>query len=455
MAICHDSGVNGPPETRYVDLDDSEIAYQVVGDGEIDLLYFAGLGSHVDVLWDYEPSARFFTRLASFSRLLLFDRRGTGASAALPDGERSTWETWADDLVAVLDAAGSTGAAVFAEADAGPTAILFAALHPERVRALVLANTTACYLADDDYPIGVPPEIVELVVQNIRATWGTEKSVRMVRPDADDDLVRWAAKLLRAAAPPSVAAQQYRYIIESMDVRPMLPLVHAPTLVLHTRDQALLSIEHGRHLADHIRDATFVELPPSDGYFSEQGYDRVVDQVARFLTGQPHEVEVDRVLATLLFTDIVGSTTMAVSMGDRRWRTLLDQHDRAVRTELRRHRGREVKTIGDGFLASFDSPTRAIRCARAITEEAARIGLGVRAGLHAGECEVRGDDLGGVNVHIASRVASLAGSGEVLASASVEKLIAGSGVALVDRGEHTLRGVPDSWRLFQVDAVGS
>jgi class 3 adenylate cyclase len=444
--------VGEPPDTRYVDVDDSEIAYQVVGDGPIDLLYFAGLGSHVDVLWEYEPSARFFSRLASFSRLLLFDRRGTGASAPIRDAERSTWETWADDLLAVLDASGSSSTAIFAEADAGPTAILFAALHPERVRALILANTTSRYLVDDDYAIGLPRDMVEILVHGISATWGTKAAVRMVQPDAGDEVVRWAAKLMRAAAPPKVAAQQYRYILESMDVRAMLPLVHSPTLVLHNADQPFPPIGHGRHLATQIADATFVQLPPSDGYFSPRGYDRVVDEVARFL-GHAHEVESDRVLTTLLFTDIVGSTNMAVSMGDRQWRSVLDQHDRVVRAALGRYRGREVDTTGDGFLACFDSPSRAIRCARAIAEDAARIGVTVRAGLHAGECEVRGDNLGGVNVHIAARVAALAGAGEVLTSASVEKLVAGSGIVLRDRGDHALRGVPDRWQLFEVDAV--
>ena len=455
MTRCNDSGVREPPDTRYVEVDDSEVAYQVVGDGPFDLLYFAGLGSHVDVLWEYEPSARFFSRLATFSRLLLFDRRGTGASAPIRDAERSTWETWVDDLVGVVDAAASPGAAIFAEADAGPTAILYAALHPERVRALVLANTTARYLVDDDYPIGLPADTVDALVHGVRTTWGTKSAVRMVQPDAGDEVVRWAAKLMRAAASPKVAARQYRYIVESMDVRPMLGLVHAPTLVLHNSDQPFPPVSHGRHLAAHIDGATFVDLPSADGYFSDRGYDRVVGEVARFLTGQPDEVDADRVLTTLLFTDIVGSTNMAVSMGDRQWRSLLDRHDRIVRAALRRFRGREINTTGDGFLACFDSPSRAIRCARAVTEEAARIGVTVRAGLHAGECEVRGENLGGVNVHIAARVAALAGAGEVLTSASVEKLVAGSGIALVDRGEHVLRGVPERWQLFEVESVGS
>ena len=259
-------------ETRYVAVGDADVAYQVLGDGPVDLLYFAGLGSHVDVLWEYGPSAAFLRRLASFSRLILFDRRGAGASDAVPNASISTWEAWADDAGAVLDAAGSERAWVFAEVDAGPTAILLAAMHPERVEKLVLANTSARYLVADDYPIGLRPELVDSIVAGIQQTWGTADAVRVVHPDADPELLNWMVKLLRASATPRSAAAQYRYILTSMDVREVLPLIQIPTLVLHTEAHALVPIEQGRYLAANIDGANLVELAPGETYFSPHGY---------------------------------------------------------------------------------------------------------------------------------------------------------------------------------------
>lgn len=437
-----------PPDTKYVTVGDADVAYQVVGDGPIDLLYFAGLGSHVDLLWDYAPSAAFFSRLASFSRLILFDRRGAGASDAVPNSPISTWEAWADDARAVLDAAGSQRASIFAEVDAGPTAILVAAMDPQRVHALVLANTTARYLVANDYPIGQPPETVDAIIDGIRHYWGTPDSVRMVHFDADPELVQWTVKLLRASATPHGAAAQYRYILNTLDVREVLPLVQTPTLVLHSEGHLLVPIEHGRYLAEHIAGAKFVELGGNESYFSPGGYRRVTDEVAQFITGQPLEVEIDRILTTVLFTDIVGSTELAASLGDASWRRLLDAHDRLVRDQLHRFRGREINTTGDGFLASFDGPARAIRCARAIAENARLLGIEVRSGLHTGECEVRDQDLSGITVHIAARIGAAAQGGEVLTSSTVKELVTGSGIEFAERGEQELRGVPGDWRLF-------
>ena len=439
------------PETRYVAVDDADVAYQVVGDGPVDLLYFTGLGSHVDMLWDYGPSAAFFRRLASFSRLILFDRRGAGASDAVPNSTISTWEAWADDARSVLDAAGSERAAVFAEMDAGPTAILLAAMHPERVERLVLANTSSRYLVADDYPIGLRPELVDIIVNGIQATWGTADAVRGVYPDADAELERWMVKLLRASATPRSAAAQYRYILTTMDVRDALPLIQTPTLVLHTEGHALLRIEHGRHLAANIDGAKLVELAEGETYFSEHGYSRVLDEIAEFVTGQRLEVEIDRILTTVMFTDIVGSTSHTASLGDHRWRTVLDAHDRMVRDQLRRFRGLEINTTGDGFFASFDGPARAILCARAIAAAARPLGIEVRAGLHTGECEVRGDDLSGLAVNTAARIGALASAGEVLTSSTVKDLVAGSAIPFTERGEHELRGVPGAWRLFAAE----
>jgi class 3 adenylate cyclase len=369
----------------------------------------------------------------------------------VPHSPISTWEAWADDARAVLDAAGSERASVFAESDGGPTAILLAAMHPARVDRLVLANTSSRYLVADDYPIGLRPELVDSIVEGIQATWGTPDAVRVVHRDADRELVRWMVKLLRASATPRSAAAQYRYILTTMDVRDALPLVQTPTLVLHTEGHSLVPIEHGQHLAANIEGARFVGLDAGETYFSPHGYSRVLDEIAEFVTGQHLEVEIDRILTTVLFTDIVGSTSLTASLGDRRWRTLLDAHDRMVRDQLRRFRGREINTTGDGFLASFDGPARAILCARAIAAAAEQLGLEVRSGIHTGECEVRGDDLSGLAVNTAARIGALAGPGEVLTSSTVKDLVAGTAIPFTERGEHELRGVPGTWRLYAAE----
>jgi class 3 adenylate cyclase len=450
--IGKDEVVEIPPETRYVAVGDAQVAYQVVGDGPIDLLYFAGLGTHIDLLWDYPPSVKFYSGLASFSRLILFDRRGTGASDAVPHSAIPTWEAWSEDIRAVLDAAGSDRAAIFAELDAGPIALLFAATHPERLQRLILANTSARFLRDDDYPAGLPAHSVDALVEIVGKTWGTPTVVRAFRPDADPELIRWNTKLLRAAATPRNAAAQYRYILSTLDVRRALPLIQTPTLVLHRRGHPFFPLEHGRYLASRIHAAQLVELQSDETYFSPPGYARVAEEVARFLTGERPPVEIDRVLTTVLFTDIVNSTGHAASLGDRQWRTVLDAHDRTVRGELRRFRGREIKTTGDGFVACFDGPARAIRCAQAIIDNVGPLGIAVRAGLHTGECELRDDDLGGLAVHIAARVGDLAIRGEVLTTSTVKDLVAGSGIEFADRGDHELRGVPGNWRLYSAAA---
>jgi class 3 adenylate cyclase len=378
----------------------------------------------------------------------MFDRRGAGASDPVPNSAISTWDGWADDALAVLDAVGSEDAAIFAEGDAGPTAILVAAMHPERVRALILADASARYLVADDYPIGLPPEQVEVFVKNIRQLWGTAASLRSVQPDADAELLRWGAKMLRASATPATAAAQYDHILTTTDVRRALPLVQAPALVLHTKGHPFLTLEHGRYLANKIADATLIELPHDETYFSSAGYTRVIDEVAAFLTGEHPAIEIDHILTTVLFTDIVGSTRAVVTMGDQRWRTLLDAHDRAVREQFRRFHGQEIKTTGDGFLASFDSPMRAIRCAQGVVAAAGSLGLEVRSGLHTGECQLRGRDLTGLTVHVADRIGQLAQAGEVLASSMVKQLVVGSDIDFAGRGECQLKGVPGRWELF-------
>jgi class 3 adenylate cyclase/pimeloyl-ACP methyl ester carboxylesterase len=436
------------PETSYATVGDADVAYQVIGDGPLDLLFCYGLGSHIDFMWQVPAIATFFHRLASFCRLILFDRRGTGASDGVPRTAVPTWEEWTEDIAAVLDATGSKQTALLGTLDAGTIAIMYAAMHPERVSSLVLLNAGARYTQADDYPAGVPPETADALIEGIATTWGTPEFVALANPSADSEFVQLVAPILRASATPRTAAAQYQYILRG-DVREVLPLVHVPTLVLHVTEQLLSPIHLGRYLAEHIDGATLVELPGGDLSFPPANH-VIADEVAEFLTGHRLIVEVDRILATVLFTDIVRSTQQAAALGDERWRSLLDAHDRAVREQLRRFRGREINTTGDGFVASFDGPARAIRCAREIIRVTKDLGIDLRAGLHTGECEVRGEDLGGLAVHIAARVATTASRGDLLVTAMVKDLVAGSGIEFNDTGEHELKGVPGLWKLFAV-----
>jgi class 3 adenylate cyclase len=437
------------PETQYVAVGDAQVAYQVVGDGPSDLLYCYGLGGHIDAFWETADGARVFGALASCARLIMFDRRGTGASDALPLNAIPTWEELTEDMSAVLAAVGSDRTAVMANLDVGPVAVLFAAMHPEIVSSLVLVNSAARYQLAEDYPVGVAPAAIDALVAMLASSWGTLELASLTNPDQADDpeWIRQAARMLRASATPRAAAAQYDYMLRSVDVRSALALVQTPTLVLHVRDNGFVPLALGQYLAANIEGATFVPLPGANiAYMS----DDAIGIVTEFLTGDAPEVEVDRVLTTVLFTDIVGSTQHAATFGDRRWRALLDAHDRAVREQLRRFRGREVNTTGDGFVAAFDGPARAIRCSLAISQATAAMDLPIRAGLHTGECELRGDDLGGLSVHIAARVSALSDPNEVLVSGTVKDLVVGSGIEFIDRGEHELKGVPGSWKLFAV-----
>ena len=437
------------PETRYVAVGDADVAYQVVGDGPLDLLYCYGLGSHIEHCWEIPGQSEYLNGLATFSRLIFFDRRGTGASDGVPLNAMPTWEEWTEDIEAVLGAAGSKRTAILATLDAGPIAILFAASHPEVVSALILVNTTARYLEADDYPIGASSDFVDAVVETFAKGYGTPELTRLFDPGRADDAewVRLVSKMVRSSATPRTAAAQYSYILRSFDVRHALPLIQAPTLVLQVSESPFLSVAQGRYIADHIEGATFIELP--GGNISMDAAPML--DIAEFLTGERPAIEVERILTTVLFTDIVGSTARAASLGDQRWRSLLDAHDRTVREQLRRFRGREINTTGDGFVISFDGPARAIRCALAISEATGKLGVDLRMGLHTGECEVRGDDLGGLAMHIAARVGALAAPGEVLVSGTVKDLVVGSGIEFADRGEHELKGVPGSWKLFAVE----
>jgi class 3 adenylate cyclase/pimeloyl-ACP methyl ester carboxylesterase len=429
---------------------DADVAYSLVGEGPVDLLYCYGLGSHLDYFWEYEMTRNVLLRLASFSRLIFFDRRGTGASDSVPGNAIPTWEEWAEDLDAVLDAAGSERAAVLASLDAAPIAMMYAAMHPERSSALVLVNATARFLWAEDYPVGMPEDAVDALVSWIREGWGTQDVALFSNPSSADDpeFRDFVSRIMRASATPRTAAAQYDHIVRN-DARDALPLIQVPTLVVHSRDNGLIPAAMSQYVADHIAHARFVDIPTADIGIAPFMMD-VADHIEEFLTGVRPAVPIERVLTTVLFTDIVGSTERAASLGDKRWRALLDTHDRVVRDELRHFRGVEVNTTGDGFIASFDGPARAIRCGRAIADATRAIGVDLRVGLHTGECEVRGDDLGGMAVHIAARVAATAAPSEVLVSNTIKELVVGSDIEFADRGEHELKGVPGSWRLFAV-----
>jgi class 3 adenylate cyclase len=439
------------PETTYARMGDDRIAYQVLGDGP-DLVLTLGAFGHVDLQWEDPATALFLRRLASFSRLILFDRRGTGASDPLPEQLPPPWEAYADEVAAVMDAAGSRQAALMATtAEASPMALFFAATRPERTSALVLGNASARYLAADDYPIGFPPERAEAIVARVENTWGTAEPIATAIPSraGDERFRRWVAKMQRSMASPRTVHTMLRSMFE-VDVRSLLPLVQAPTLVLHRRDFALLPIEHGRYLAEHIPNARLVELPGSDGPLTWETPELVLDVVEEFLTGVRGTAPTTRVLATVLFTDIVASTERASELGDRRWRELLEVHDDLGRRLVEQWGGRVVKTTGDGLLATFDGPGRAIGCAVALREQLGDIDVRIRAGLHAGEVELRGDDVGGIAVHIAARILAEARPGEIVVSRTVRDLIAGSDRSLTDRGTRRLKGVEGDWQLFAV-----
>jgi class 3 adenylate cyclase len=435
------------PETRYAKSGDVNIAYQVVGDGAFDLVLVHGFVSHLDLDWDEPRMAHFLRRLGSFSRLIRFDKRGTGLSdrpGGLPD-----LETRMDDVRTVMDAVGSQQAALFGYSEGGPMCCLFAATYPERTSALVLYGAYAKRQdPDDDYPWAATSAERRAYADEIERDWGVDADLGAMAPNADAAMRAWWAKRARAAASPG-AARDLILMNTEIDVRPVLPTIRVPTLVLHRTGDRDSRVDEGRYIADHITGARFVELAGDDHIVSIDP-DEILDEVQEFLTGARPIPETERVLATVLFTDIVASTERAAELGDRRWRELLERHNVVVRRELDRFRGREVDSAGDGFLATFDGPARAIRCARAIAAEMHDLGLELRAGLHTGECELMGEKVAGVAVHTGARVAAQARPGEVLVSSTVKDLVAGSGLEFEDRGMHVLKGVPGEWRLYAV-----
>jgi class 3 adenylate cyclase len=442
------------PETRYARSGDLHIAYQVVGSGPRDLVLVDQWFSNVDAQWDFPPFARMLSRLASFTRLILFDKRGTGLSDPVSIDALPTLEEWIDDLRAVLDAAGSERTALLSGIGAAYMTLLFAATYPERTSALVLVDPFARVTAAPDYPWGTPIERLYQDLDRIEAAWGRDGGLlNVLGPNLLNDqvLVEQYIRYERASASPGAAKAMIRMLYES-EVRHVLPTINVPTLVMHHVGGPRVAPVHGRYVAEHIAGARFVELPGNENYIWAGGAEELLGEIQEFLTGAPPIPEVDRVLSTVLFTDIVGSTQRAAELGDRRWRELLAEHDRDIRVGLERYRGREIKSIGDGFLATFDGPARAVRCAQRIRDSVASRGIEVRSGLHTGEIELAGDDVAGIAVHIAARVCALAGPGEVLASSTVKDLVAGSGIEFEPRGAHALKGVPGQWQI--VAALG-
>jgi len=439
------------PQTRYAKSGDVHIAYQVVGDGPLDLVYAPPWIGNMELFWEEPSYARFLKRLASFSRLILFDKRGTGSSdraAEIPIIEQQI-----DDLTSVMDSVGAERAALLGASEGGSLCTLFAATRPERTSALILCGAVATTRWSPETPWAPTSETFETWIQTVEREWGRPLAIELFAPSvAHEKRFRdWWARLLRLAASPAAAVALLR-MLDEIDVRPVLPTIRIPTLVLHCTGDRVVNVENGRYLGRYIPNAKYVELPGTDHFPYLGDADAILAEIEEFLTGVRPLPESDRVLATVLFTDIVSSTERSAQVGDRKWKDLLDQHDTLIHRELERHRGRLVKNTGDGILATFDGPARAIRCAQAIASSVKSLGIEVRAGLHTGEVELRGEDVTGMGVNIAARVMDAAGPGEVVVSSTVKDLVAGGGLRFADRGTRDLRGVPGEWRLFAVEA---
>lgn len=439
------------PETHYADSDGVNIAYQVHGEGPIDFVLVSGFVSHVELLTEDPGTARFFRRLTAFSRVLVFDKRGQGLSDR--PGRPPTLEESMDDLRAVIQAAGFERPAILGISEGGPMSTLYAATYPDEISALVLFGTFARMVETEGFPHGISDEQLDRWGSIIRRDWGGPVALEIWAPSrvGDGEFERWWARLLRQGTSPA-GAIALMDLYREMDVRSILPAVDVPTLVLHRVGDRMISVDQSRYLAESIAGARLVELPGDDHLPFAGDLDAILGEVEEFLVGGREATESERALATILFTDIVGSTEKAAELGDLGWRQLLERHDAAVRHQLSLHRGREVKTMGDGFLATFDGPARAIRCASAVREEVAGLGIEVRAGIHTGEVELIGDDVGGMAVNIGARIGALAGAGEVLVSSTVRELVVGSGLEFEERGVETLKGAPGEWRLYAIDS---
>ena len=440
------------PQTRYAKAGDVHVAYQVVGEGPPDLVLVSTWFSHVEARWDFPGFAYYLRRLASFSRVISFDKRGIGLSDPVPIDRLPFLEEWMSDVRAVMDAVGVERAVLLGANEGSMMAALFAATYPDRVSSLVLANATARPAWAPDNPSGVRPEIIDALVSSVDQAWGEGLTMAAVNPSiaGDDRAVQAWGRFLRLAASPAVAAAVIRMIFE-LDVRPVLHTIRVPTLVVSRRD-ALFSAASGDAVAGLIPGAKFVEVPGVDYGLAVGDVDPVIDEVEAFITGTRPTHDIDRVLATVLFTDIVDSTARAAELGDRGWRAILDSHEEIARTEVQAHGGVIADFTGDGVVATFDGPARAVRAALALRDRVHDLGIAIRSGLHTGEIERRGGDIAGLGVHIAARVMALAEGDEVLVSHTVKDLVAGSGLRFQDYGTRELKGVPDAWQIFRVES---
>ncbi|HEV3240208.1 MAG TPA: adenylate/guanylate cyclase domain-containing protein [Casimicrobiaceae bacterium] len=441
--------MRAPPRTQYARSAGVHIAYQVLGGGLLDLVYVPGWVSHVEQAWEEPSLARFLERLSSFARFITFDKRGTGLSDRVPDEQLPTLEERMDDQRAVMDAAGSQRAAVLGVSEGGNLATLFAATYPQRTTALIMSGTYAKRIWSEDYPWAPTPEARAREYEHVAREWGNLMDIDKYVPSSIGDPVfaQRLAKYFRMSASPGAAVTLLRMNTQ-IDMRAVLPTIRVPTLILHHVGDLDVKIEEARYIAARIPGAKLVELPGDDHLPWCGDQDRFLDEVQEFLTGVRPPPVADRVLATIMFTDIVGSTELAARVGDLAWKSLLQQHDALVRKELLRFRGREEKTTGDGFFATFDGPARAIRCAASIRDNVRQLGMEIRAGLHTGEIELGNDQVGGIAVNIGARIAASAEPGEILVSSTVKDLTAGSSVSFTERGVHTLKGVPGQWKLF-------
>ena len=439
------------PETRYAKSDGLDIAYQAFGGGDITLVAVPPIVSNIELVWEDPSWARFLRRLGSFCRVIHFDKRGTGMSDRSIGN--STLEQRVDDLRAVMDAEGVEQAFIGGLSEGGPLCAYFAATYPERTLGLILEDTFARLTRRDDYPIGPIDEVFEQFLDQWADSWGTPDTMTLhvFAPSkaGDPEFVRWLNRFERLTVSPS-GLRAMMALNQELDIRPILSTISVPTLVLHRTGDLAMSVEHGRYLAEHIPNAKYVELPGMDHLPWLGDSDAILEALEDFIAGGRHEVEADRILATVLFTDIVGSTERATALGDRKWRDVLDDLDHLVGKRLDRYRGRLIKSTGDGHLALFDGPARAVQCAKELCGAARGLDLQIRAGVHTGEVELRGDDVGGIGVHIGARVGALAGPSEVLVSRTVTDLVAGSGIEFADRGEHDLKGVTGRWHLYAV-----
>jgi class 3 adenylate cyclase len=444
------------PTTHYAKSQNGKVAYQVVGSGPVDLIWATDPTLTVDFMWDHPVVAAFLNHLAAFARLICFDPTGLGSSEQLNIATLPTPEKWLDDGRAVLDAVGSKCAAIVGYLTSAHGALLVAATYPDRIGGVVIIDGTARIARAPDYPCGIPSGAAEKLALEFESLWGTDAHARLFAPSLSDDayFLSWMARSERLSISPSVAAKMVRtYTLDKLDVRAALPLIRAPTLILHRKDNPYIRVCHGRYLAEHIRGARYVELPGADIAFFAGDTHQIIAEIREFLTGARIGPEEDnRVLATVLMIDIVDSTQKASQLGDRKWEQLLSRYYAVARNEVARFRGREVDTAGDGYFATFEGPSRAVRCASAIRDAVRDLGLVVRAGVHTGECQrMDGDKVGGIAVHLGARVAAAASPDEVLVSSTVKDLVCGSGLQFGDRGFHALKGIAGEWHLFALE----